>query len=350
MKPYRVGVLGATGIVGQQLVHRLVDHPWFDLTALAASPRSAGRRYSDAVSWQLPGVPPPHSRELELRECATDAFGDCDVLLSALGADVARELEPSLAATGLAVVSNSSAHRMQPEIPLIIPEVNPDALEGIEAQQERCGGGFVVTNPNCAVIGLALALAPLHRAFGVRRVIVQTMQAVSGAGLRGVGALDVVDNIVPYIPGEEEKIEQELRKILDSDAAEPMAVSAHCHRVPLSDGHLESVSVELERSASTEAVANALREFVAPPDVAALPGSPPQLLILRDEVDRPQPRLDRSAGDGMAVVVGRVRACSVLGIKFVLLSHNAIRGAAGAALLNLEHLAARKLLPRRALP
>lgn len=281
--------------------------------------------------------------------CAPSDFAGCDLVLSALDAPVAREVEPALAQAGIAVVSNSSAWRMAGGVPLIVPEVNGSHASAIAGTP---GTGFIVTNPNCSVTGLALALAPLHRTFGVRRVVVATMQSISGAGLAGPRAIDVLDNVIPYIAGEEEKIEAELGKILggvhgSEFVPAEIAVAAHCHRVPTVDGHLEAVSVELARAATPEAAMAALATFRGETDGLNLPTAPERPIELRREPDRPQTRLDRDAGAGMTVVVGRVRPCPVLTLRFVVLSHNMVRGAAGGAMLNAELLAARELLPRR---
>jgi aspartate-semialdehyde dehydrogenase len=281
--------------------------------------------------------------------CAPSDFADCDLVLSALDSPVAIEVEPALARLGLAVVSNSSALRMDPAVPLLVPEVNGGSVVRIAA---RAATGFVVTNPNCSVTGLALALAPLHRAFGVRRVVVATMQSVSGAGLSGPRAIELMDNVIPYISGEEDKIEVELGKILGTATAEKflpadIAVSAHCHRVPTLDGHLEAVSVELDRKPSPEEAIEALAAFRGDVLGLNLPTAPSPPIVVRREPDRPQTRLDRDAGSGMTVVVGRVRTCPVLTLRFVVLSHNMVRGAAGGAMLNAELLAAKDLLPRR---
>jgi aspartate-semialdehyde dehydrogenase len=348
---YRVGVLGATGLVGQRLLERLHAHPWFAVAGLAASERSAGSRYGDCVRWHLAGAPPGWATELVVRPCRPEAFTDCDLVLSALDAATAAVVEPAFRDAGLAVVSNSSALRMEPDVPLVVPEVNAGHLALLERRGPN-GAGPVVTNPNCSVAGLVLGLAPLHRAFGVRRVIVTTLQAVSGAGLAGPSALDLVDNVLPFIPGEEEKIERELGKILgevEGGAIRParIAVSAHCHRVAVRDGHLEAVSVELARPVSPEEALATLRAYRSDLGELDLPSSSARPIVVREEPDRPQPRLDRDEGRGMAVVVGRVRACPVLGLKLELLSHNAVRGAAGAALLNAELLVARGLLAPR---
>lgn len=350
MRPYNVGIAGATGLVGQRLVARVASHPWFTLQALGASERSSGRAYGDVVRWMLPDPIPSAAAHRVVGGCTPSDFAACDLVLSALDAPVAREVEPQLAASGIAVVSNSSALRMAPDVPLLVPEVNAGAVVRIGA---RARGGFVVTNPNCSVTGLALALAPLHREFGVRRVVVATMQSVSGAGLAGPRAVDLLDNVIPHIPGEEEKIEVELGKILGSASADAflpadIAVAAHCHRVPTLDGHLEAVSVELDRAGTPEQAVAAMLAFRGDIAALSLPTAPPAPIVVRTEADRPQTRLDRDCGRGMTAVVGRVRRCPVLTLRFVVLSHNMERGAAGGALLNAELLAARELLPRRA--
>jgi aspartate-semialdehyde dehydrogenase len=341
VRKYHVGIAGATGLVGQRLVARVASHPWFTLQALGASERSSGRAYGETVRWVQDSPIPDAAASLVVRGCTASELGACDLVLSALDAPIAREIEPELAAAGIAVVSNSSAFRMAPDVPLIVPEVNGAAVAGIAT---RAKDGYIVTNPNCSVTGLALALAPLHREFGVRKVVVATMQAVSGAGAAGPRAVDLMDNVVPYIPGEEEKIEVELGKILCAD----ITVAAHCHRVPTLDGHLEAVSVELERIASPEQAIAALSSFRGDVSDLGLPTAPAAPIVVRREPDRPQTRLDRHCGAGMSVVVGRVRACPVLTLRLVVLSHNMERGAAGGALLNAELLAARDLLPRRA--
>jgi aspartate-semialdehyde dehydrogenase len=348
---YHVGILGATGLVGQRLVERLVGHPWFELRAVAASERSAGRRYRDAVRWRLEHDPPDEVMGATVRRCTPDELSDCDLVLSALDSGVAAAVEPAFREAGCAVVSNSSRHRMDTDVPLLVPEINASHLSILETQRSR-SGGFIVTNPNCAAVGLALIVAPLQRSFGVRRVIVATLQAVSGAGIGGPAALDLVDNVVPWIPGEEDKLESELAKILgevDAGAIRPaeIVVSAHCHRVPVQDGHLEAVSIETARPVDPAEAVEVLRAFEGDLAGLGLPSAHARPIVVRDEPDRPQPRLDRNAAGGMAVVVGRVRACPVLGLKLELLTHNAVRGAAGAAILNAELLAQRGLLPRR---
>ncbi len=352
MEPLKVGILGATGLVGQRLVERLASHPWFEIAGLAASDRSAGRPYGEASRWGLTSRIPPGAAKARVRPCRPAEMDDCDLVFSALDAAAAREIEVAFVEAGFAVVSNSSANRMAPDVPLLVPEINAGHLALIEAQRRRTGGGFVVTNPNCSVTGLALALAPLDRAFAVRRVVVATMQALSGAGLEGPRGLEVVDNVIPYIPNEEEKIEAELGKILgmlngESVRSSTVLVSAHCHRVPTLEGHLEAVSVELGRRAAPAEAAEVLRSFRGDVAGLGLPSSPAAPIVLREENDRPQPRLDRDAGEGMSVVVGRIRPCPVLTLRLEVLSHNTVRGAAGGALLNAELLASKGVLSRR---
>ena len=355
MQQYRVGILGATGLVGQRLVERLARHPWFRITALAASDRSAGRSYAHATRWRLSQDPPAEIAAQPVRACDPAELGDCDLVFSALDADVAREVEPRFAAAGCAVISNSSAFRQHAAVPLLVPEINAAHLPLLDAQREQHGGGYIVTNPNCTTTGLALVLAPLQRAFGLRRIVVATLQAISGAGAEGPRALELLDNVLPYIPGEEEKVEGELCKILgalEGDRVRPAAVevSAHCHRVPTLNGHLEAVSMELERPVDVRQAKAVLRDWRGEAGQLELPSAPRRPIVVRDELDRPQPALDRDTGDGMSVVVGRVRTCPVLGLKLILLSHNTVRGAAGGTLLNAELLAARELLPRRSSP
>jgi len=349
---YRVGVLGATGLVGQRLVSHLEDHPWFQVVALAASDRSVGLSYREAARWSLPVDAPPRLWDQKVRACRPDELKECDFVLSALTSQVAREVERAFAGAGFAVISNSSAHRQAPDVPLLVPEVNADHLAMVESQRRGSGGGFIVTNPNCSVAGLIMALAPLHRAFGVRRLVVSTLQALSGAGTDGPRALELVDNVVPWIPGEEEKFEQETRKMLGSVEGgkfipADMRVSAHCHRVATLDGHLQAVSVELASKATVQQASRVLSEFRGDVAELELPSSPERPILVLEEPDRPQPRLDRDRGDGMSVVVGRLRTCPVFNLRFELLVHNAVRGAAGAASLNAELLAAREMLPRR---
>jgi len=341
-----VAVLGATGLVGQRLVALLSEHPWFELVEVAASARSAGRRYAEAVRWQLPGPVPVGAAGLDVLPVDPRRVR-APLVFSALDAAAAAEAEHRFAADGRLVVSNARTHRMAPRVPLVVPEVNPGHLAALE---EQGGKGGIVTNPNCSVIALVLPLAPIHERWGVRRVLVTTLQAASGAGYPGVPSLDLVDNVVPEIPGEEEKIEHEPRKILGSleggrfREAE-LVVSAATHRVPVRDGHLLAVSVETVRPAEPADVAEALAGFRREGVTGELPTAPDPPILVTDVPGRPQPRLDRDAGRGMAITVGRVRPCPVLGIRFEALGHNTLRGAAGGTLLLAELLRARGLCP-----
>ena len=349
---WRAGILGATGTVGQRLVHLLAKHPWFEVTEVAASERSAGKTYAEAAPWRL-GVPiPPGVCELPIRGVETSL--DCDFVFSALDSSVAGPVEEEFARAGYPVVSNCKNHRMDPDVPLVIPEVNAGHLAVLPEQQRQRGysSGLLVTNPNCSAAGLVLALKPLEDAFGIEQVFVVTMQALSGAGYPGVASLDILDNVIPFISGEEEKLESEPLKLLgrlEGDAFLPagMRLSAQCNRVPVLDGHLECVSVKLKRKVSPADVREALRSFTAPSEARLLPSALEHPVVVLDEPERPQPRLDRDAGGGMACIVGRIRACPLLDVKFTLLSHNLIRGAAGAALLNAELLASQGWLDRR---
>lgn len=346
MEKIRVGILGATGAVGQRFVQLLVGHPWFEITVLAASERSAGKRYADACRWILRGDMPEAVRDMVLEYGAPGLA--CDLIFSALPANIAREVEPPFAEAGYAVCSNASAYRMEPDIPLLIPEVNPDHTALIEVQRRRRGWrGFIVTNPNCTTTHLVSALKPLHDAFGLEKVFMVSMQAISGAGYPGVPSLDILDNVIPYISGEEEKVESEPRKLLgrligDHIEMAPFRISAHCNRVAVRNGHTECVSVALQRQASRDEIIEALRSFQGLPQKLGLPHAPQPPILIREEIDRPQPRMDRLAGSvpGMATVVGRIRPCPLLDWKFVVLGHNTIRGAAGGALLNAELLVA----------
>ncbi len=339
-----VAVLGATGSVGQRFVTLLARHPWFEIAALTASERSAGRPYREAVSWAQEEPLPASVAAMEVLPTALPL--PCRLAFSALGSKAAREVELELAKAGHFVVSNAGSHRMDPDVPLVVPEVNPDHLEMVRFQGHE---GALVTNPNCSTIGLILALKPLVDAFGVSQVQVVTLQALSGAGLPGVPSMSVVDNLIPFIPREEEKIESEGRKILgrrDRGSIIPasLVVSAQVNRVPVIDGHTECVSVKLSRDVSCQEVAAALRGFTAAPQELDLPSAPTPPILVRDEPDRPQPRLDRGRGGGMAVTVGRLRPCPILDFKFVALSHNTLRGAAGGALLVAELAVAKGLV------
>jgi len=338
----RVGILGATGTVGQRFLQLLDGHPRFAVTALAASDRSAGKRYAEACTWRLPGDMPRAVRALVVQ--APEPPLDCDLVFSSLPADVAGPLETRFAQAGHPVISNSSSHRMDETVPLLIPEVNPDHLALLEPCRGT-GRGFIVTNPNCSTVMIALALAPLAARFGVEAVVATTLQALSGAGYPGVAALDITDNVVPFIANEEEKIERETRKILGRlsggrVAPAEFAVSAQCHRVNVVDGHMAAVRVQLGRAADPTELRDAFASFTGLPQELRLPSAPQQPIVVREEPDRPQPRLDRDAGRGMSVTVGRIARDAVLGHRFEVLGHNTIRGAAGAAILNAELLLA----------
>ena len=356
--PYKIGILGATGMVGQRFIQLLEDHPWFQVTWLAASDRSSGKRYEEAVRWKLDTPIPASVAKLPVSPATPEQNPDGvpEIIFAALDTDIARELEPKFAAAGCAVISNSSAFRMQADVPLVIPEVNADHLALI-AQQNWGGqkGGYIVTNPNCSAIGLVMALKPLAEKFGLRSVFVSTMQAVSGAGYPGVPSLDILGNVVPFIKNEEEKLEAETRRLLGKLENSQVTmldakVTAHCNRVAVEDGHTESVSIELASKPSREEILAAWKEF-QPLKGQNLPTAPEQPVEFNPAEDRPQPRLDRMRGRGMAATVGRLRPCSLLDWKFTVLSHNTIRGAAGAALLNAELLASQgKLSPSGSKP
>jgi len=354
-KKWRAGVLGATGLVGQRLVKLLADHPWFELTEVAASERSSGKSYSEAVRWHLDGPIPESARGLVVK--SLDPSLDCDFVFSALDSSVAGGAEEDFARAGYPVVSNSKNHRMDPDVPLLIPEVNAAHLDAIPTQQKNrgYGSGFIVTNPNCSTAGLVLVLKPLADAFGLEKVFAVTLQAVSGAGYPGVASMDIHANVIPFISGEEEKMETEPQKLLGKwDGARfldaGLGLSAHCNRVPVLEGHLECISVSLKKIACLKEVREALSNFEVDAELASLPSAIRHPVVVIDGDDRPQPRRDVQAGNGMAAVVGRVRECSLLDIKLTLLSHNLIRGAAGAALLNAELLAARGFLNHRSIP
>lgn len=341
----RVGVLGATGAVGQRFVQMLQGHPWFELSVLCASQRNAGKRFGDACNWLLRGDMPAHLHDIILQEMAPGI--DCQVVFSALPSGPARMIEAEMAAAGYIVCSNASAYRYEPDVPLLIPEVNPEHVGLIDLQRRRRGWpGFITTNPNCSTTHLVSALHPLHEAFGVRKVFAVTMQAVSGAGYTGVTSMDIIDNVIPFISSEEEKMEhREPQKLLgrfDGQAVQmaDFVVSAHCNRVPVRNGHLAAISVEFARRPSLEDVRRAWAEYDPLPQRMGLPNAPQQAILYREETDRPQPRMDRLAGSvpGMATVVGRLREDPLLHMKFLALGHNTIRGAAGGSLLNAELL------------
>jgi aspartate-semialdehyde dehydrogenase len=343
---YPIGILGATGMVGQRFIQLLENHPWFEIMWLAASDRSSGKKYGDAAKWRLDTPLPDRIARMTVEPAEPE--GAPKIIFAALDADIAREMEPKFAGAGCAVVSNSSAFRMAPNVPLVIPEVNAEHLHLIEEQPWRKeSGGYMVTNPNCSAIGLVLALKPIEERFGIEQIFVTTMQAISGAGYPGVPSMDILGNVVPYIKSEEEKMEAETLKLLGklsgrSIAPLPARMSAHCNRVAVEDGHTESVSIKLGnklgRSVTREDLLAAWAEF-KPLAGRNLPMAPEQPIEWAPQDDRPQPRLDRNRGRGMGVTVGRLRPCGLLDWKFTVLSHNTIRGAAGAAILNAELLA-----------
>ncbi len=344
-KKIPVAILGATGAVGQRMIQLLHNHPWFEIAALTGSTRTIGRPYGELVRWILDDAPPPEIAQMIVQPSETPL--DVAIALSALPTDAAVQLEP-LWAEKVAVCSNASSYRMAADVPLIIPEVNPDHLEMIERQRaERGWKGCLVTNPNCAAIGVVMAIKPLHDAFGVRQMHVSTLQAVSGAGYPGVASLDILDNIIPNIGGggEEAKIESEPLKLLGRVengrvVNAPIRISAQVTRVPVLDGHTALLSIGFEKHPSPEEALAVLEAYQAPEQVRGLPSSPERALVIRSEGDRPQPRRDRDAGRGMSASIGRVRACPLLDLRMVVLSHNTIRGAAGGALLNAELLVA----------
>ena len=344
-----VAVLGATGSVGQRFVQLLEAHPWFRLHEVVASERSAGKTYGTAADWRLDTVLPATAAGLTVKELGSEL--ESRLIFSGLDSSVAGEAEDLYAGRGCAVISNSRNHRMDDDVPLLIPEINPDHLAAIERQQRRRGSkGYIVTNPNCSTVGLAMAIAPIEQKFGIDTLHVSTMQAISGAGYAGVPSYAILDNVIPYISGEEEKIESEPRKILGRwengrfvNAA--FRISAQTNRVPTIDGHLMTISLSLRnREFTLEAVREAIVAFQGEPQRLGLPSAPKRPLHYIDENDRPQPRLDRDRERGMAVSIGRLRPCPLLDLRMVALVHNTIRGAAGAALLNAELLMAKGLL------
>ncbi len=339
----KVGILGATGAVGQRFVQLLADHPWFELAALTASDRSAGKKYGEIARWRLDVPMPDGAKDLEVLPTSPEGV-EADIVFSALPASIAKEVEPKFAEAGFVVASNASSYRMESDVPLMIPEINPDHLGLIEIQRDgRNWDGCIITNPNCTTIVMALTLGPLMQ-FDIERVYVATMQAVSGAGYEGVASMAILDNVVPYIGGEEGKVESEAQKILgEFDGSKvknaDFSVSASCHRVPVMDGHTEAMWAIMREDPTPEEVKDAFRGFRCE-DVKGLPTAPEKSIIVHDAEDRPQPRLDRDAGNGMSVSVGRIRE----GIKYIAVGHNTIRGAAGASVLNAEFLAKKNMV------
>ncbi|CAN5300036.1 aspartate-semialdehyde dehydrogenase [soil metagenome] len=344
-KRYRVGILGATGTVGQRFCQLLEGHPQFEITAMAASDRSAGKPYAEACAWKLPGKMPAAVRDIMVQPIEPPL--DCDLVFSSLPSSVARETEAAFARAGYPVISNSSCYRMDEDVPLLIAEINADHTDLIEFQREKRGfdTGFIVTNPNCAVASFAPPLAALHRRFGVESAAITTMQAISGAGYPGVASLDITDNVFPYIPGEEPKVETEAQKILGTLSERRIVladftVSAQCFRVNVIDGHTASVRVDLREKATLEDVVDAMRTFPS----LDLHSSPDRFIDVTDEPSHPQPRLDRENGGGMTISVGRVFPDTIFDYRFVSLSHNTVRGAAGSAILNAELLIDKRII------
>jgi aspartate-semialdehyde dehydrogenase len=343
-----VGILGATGMVGQHFIKFLANHPWFEVTWVGASDRSAGKLYKDATSWRLDGVMPEAVAGLTVDECKPNAKAP-KLMFSATDASVATEIERAFAEAGHVVVSNSRNHRMEADVPLLVPEVNADHLQLLPLQRKNRGWkGVIATNPNCSTIALTMALGPMKQ-FGITKIICTTMQAVSGAGYPGVASMDIIGNVVPYIGSEEEKMQQETQKILgdfSGSAVTPLAskVSASCNRVPSVDGHIISVSVEFSDKPTREQILSAIANYAGVPQQKDLPSAPKQPVQYMEAPDRPQPRRDATRENGMACFVGRLRECQVLDWKFTCLAHNTIRGAAGAAVLNAELMKVEGLL------
>jgi aspartate-semialdehyde dehydrogenase len=337
-----IGILGATGVVGQRFIQMLEHHPWFEMAWLAASDRSEGKVYSEAARWRLKTQIPANIAKMKVSPATPE--GAPKIIFAALDSAIAAEMEPKFAEAGCAVVSNSSALRMQEDVPLVIPEVNAGHIKLIDIQSWRKkSGGYVVTNPNCSAIGLVLALAPLHQQFGLDTVMAVTMQAVSGAGYPGVASLDILGNVIPFIKNEEEKMEEETRKLLGRVNGSKVipgdfAMSAQCNRVAVEDGHTESIWIRLKKKAKAEEIIAAWNNFRAEPQELKLPSAPEKPVVYLEANDRPQPRFDIDLGAGMTTACGRLRPCGILDWKFTVLSHNTIRGAAGAAVLNAELL------------
>ena len=339
-----VGILGATGMVGQRFIELLANHPDFEVTALTASTRSAGKRYEDAVTWNLESKIPESIKDITVAETDPQQVKDVEIVFSALPSENAAVAEPKFAKAGMKVASNASAMRMEPDVPLVVPEVNPEHLDLIEIQQKKRGwDGFIVTNPNCSTIALVMTLKPLYDQFNIKRVYVSTMQAVSGAGYNGVPSMAIVDNLVPFIGEEEEKMETETLHLLGDFDGESVTdanfgVSTSCHRVAVLDGHTEAVFIEMQDDFEVDDVRQSFSEFKGLPQKLNLHSAPKNPVVIREEENRPQPRMDRMEGNGMAVSVGRIRKDDVFdkGLKYILVGHNTIRGAAGASILNAE--------------
>ncbi len=344
-KKISVGILGATGSVGQKFVSMLAYHPWFEITEVAASERSAGKKYKDAANWILTTPLPKKIGELKVKECTPGL--KCKIVFSGLDSSIAGEVETVFAKAGYTVVSNSKNHRMDKDVPLLVPEINSDHLEIIKTQ--KFGNGCIVTNPNCSTIGMVIALKPLLDKFGIDKVNVVTMQALSGAGYPGVSSLDTIDNVLPFIPGEEDKLETEPLKILGKlkpgkIEKTKLKISAQCNRVSVVDGHLECVQVKLKKKATPEEIKNVWKKFNSVPQKMKLPTAPKQPIHYFEEDKYPQPKIHRDIDKGMAVSIGRLRKDVFFDYKFVVLSHNTVRGAAGGAILCAEIMVAKKLI------
>jgi aspartate-semialdehyde dehydrogenase len=346
----KVAILGATGAVGQRFIQLLTGHPWFQIEVLAASERSAGKKYKDACNWVMESNLPKEIAEMSVANAdvaSVEKAGDVDLVFSSLPGDLAGPVESEFAAF-YPVFSKASAHRMEKDVPLLIPEINPDHADLIRLQQKARGWkGFITTDPNCSTIQLAITLKPLMQ-FGLRNVIVSTMQALSGAGYPGVPSLDIIDNVVPFISGEEEKMEAEALKILGTFNGKVVQnadfkLSASCNRVHVKDGHLESVFIKLEEDPSIDEIEAAFARFKGEPQKLKLPSAPEQPIVIRKEQNRPQPRFDRDTGHGMSVVVGRIRKDPIMTFKYMCLGHNTVRGGAGAGILSAELLVAKGL-------
>ena len=346
----KVAILGATGAVGQRFIQLLQGHPWFQIEVLAASERSAGKKYKDACNWVMESNLPKEIAEMPVANADVESVekaGNVDLVFSSLPGDLAGPVESEFAAL-YPVFSKASAHRMEKDVPLLIPEINPDHADLIKIQQKARGWkGFITTDPNCSTIQLAITLKPLMQ-FGLRNVIVNTMQALSGAGYPGVSSLDIIDNVIPYISKEEEKMEAEALKILGNFDGKVVKnadfkLSASCNRVHVKDGHLESVFIKLEENPSIEEIEAAFAKFKGEPQKLKLPSAPEQPIVVRKEQNRPQPRFDRDTGCGMSVVVGRIRKDPIMTFKYICLGHNTVRGGAGAGILSAELLVAKGL-------
>ena len=349
-KKLNVGILGATGAVGQRFIQLLENHPWFIVAAVFASEKSAGKSYNDAVTWRQTTPIPSHVKELKVLPCSPDHAQGVDFVFSSIPTEMAKDVEAGFAAAGIPVISNASAFRMEEDVPLVIPEVNPEHTALIDRQKKQRGWkGFIITNPNCSTIGLVPPLKALDEAFGLEKVFVSTMQALSGAGYPGIPREDIEGNILPHIGGEEGKIETEPKKLLgkfenDSISFSNCAIAAHTHRVDVIDGHLEAVSLGFTKKPTIKEVTEVLERFEGVPQQSDLPTAPSPFIHVFADSDRPQPRIDRDLGKGMAISVGKIRSCPILDIKMLILSHNTIRGAAGAAILNAELLVHQKYL------